>query len=342
MNQRIDHTRPSVGHHEAVGHHGTVGGQRGTAGASPRFNAAAAFRALLGMVRSQQGTSTDKKARRSSTAGGAHGRGGSHSGVETNEAVEAASSNQGGGGKNGQRPGALTDKERSTWIFLGGWCARSRRISLRCSDRRGGGSLLVEPGRRGQQRAAPGPTRRRRDERRRCPEIFVIFRGDVGTGRRPSKRGFRTELDFVAASCLACGKAAGRVATPGFCHLRALIGLGGQNLDTGALAAVLYAVESVAEWRSGLARGSALGPCRVRSALRFASSFLAPGVRRAPGREKALPSLHAVARPGCRGGVDRAAADSIWPLVPRCHYSAFRGAGDRRQATDPAGEISEI
>jgi hypothetical protein len=104
MNQRIDRTGPSVGHH------GTVGGHRGTAGASPRFNAAAAFRALLGMVRSQQGTLTDKKARRSSATAGAHGRGGSHAGVETDVAVEAASSNQGGGGKNGQRRGTLTDK----------------------------------------------------------------------------------------------------------------------------------------------------------------------------------------------------------------------------------------
>jgi hypothetical protein len=105
MNQRIDRTGPSVGQHGDVGQHGT-------AGASSRFNAAAAFRALLGMVR-PQGTLTDKKARPgSSTRGGvAHGRGGSHSGVETDEAVEASSPNhQGGGGKNGQRRGAGTDK----------------------------------------------------------------------------------------------------------------------------------------------------------------------------------------------------------------------------------------
>jgi hypothetical protein len=114
MNQRIDHTRSSVGHHGPVGHHGT-------AGASPRFNAAAAFRALLGLVRSQQGTLTDKKARRSSTAGGAHGRGGSHSGVETDEAVEAASSNhQGGGGKNGQRRSTLADKNARRSSTAGG------------------------------------------------------------------------------------------------------------------------------------------------------------------------------------------------------------------------------
>jgi hypothetical protein len=110
MNQRIDHTRPSVGHHGPVGHHGT-------AGASPRFSAAAAFRALLGMVRSQ-GTLTDKKARRGSSTGGvAHGRGGSHSGVATNEAVEASSSNQGGGDKNGQRrapPGGGGTSEGAT------------------------------------------------------------------------------------------------------------------------------------------------------------------------------------------------------------------------------------
>jgi hypothetical protein len=91
MNRKIHHTGPSVGHHAAVG-------------ASSRLNAAAAFRALLNLMRSQAGPLMDKRVRRgSSTAGGALGRGGSHAGVETDEAVDASTSNEGGGDKNGQR-----------------------------------------------------------------------------------------------------------------------------------------------------------------------------------------------------------------------------------------------
>jgi hypothetical protein len=88
MNRRIDRTGPSVGHH-------------GAAGANSRLNAAAAFRALLGLMRSS-GALTDKKTRRGSSAGGgvARGRGGSNFGVEADEAVEALSSNQEGGGDN--------------------------------------------------------------------------------------------------------------------------------------------------------------------------------------------------------------------------------------------------
>jgi hypothetical protein len=157
MNQRIDRTGPSVGHHGAVGPHGT-------AGASPRFNAAAAFRALLGMVRSQ-GALTDKKARRASSTAGVGGRGGSHSGVEIDEAVEASSSNQ-GGGRNGQRRGTSTDKN---WTDKN--ARRGSSTAGGVARGRGGSHLVAETdeavegsssnqggggGNHGQRRARPG------------------------------------------------------------------------------------------------------------------------------------------------------------------------------------------
>jgi hypothetical protein len=152
MNQRIDRTGPSVGHHGAVGQHGTVG-------ASPRFNAAAAFRALLGMVRSQ-GALTDKKARRGSSTAGVGGRGGSHSGVEIDEAVEASSSNQGGGGRNGQRRGTWTDKNARRGSSTAGGVPRGRGGShlVAETDEAVEGSSPNQGGgdNDGQRRARPG------------------------------------------------------------------------------------------------------------------------------------------------------------------------------------------
>jgi hypothetical protein len=151
MNQRIDHTGPSVGHHGAAGPHGT-------AGASPRFNAAAAFRALLGMVRSQ-GALTDKKARRGSSTAGVGGRGGSHSGVEMDEAVEGSSSNQGGGGRNGQRRGTSTDKNVRRGSATAGGVARGRGGSHLAAEIdeavEGASSNQGGGGNNGQRRAPP-------------------------------------------------------------------------------------------------------------------------------------------------------------------------------------------
>jgi hypothetical protein len=118
---------------------------------------------LLGMVRSQ-GALTDKKARRGSSTAGVGGRGGSHAGVETDEAVEASSSNQ-GGGRNGQRRGTSTDKN---------WTSKNARRGSSTvggvARGRGGSHLVAETdeavegsssnqgggGKGGQRRAPPG------------------------------------------------------------------------------------------------------------------------------------------------------------------------------------------
>jgi hypothetical protein len=89
MDKRIDSTEPSIGRHP-------------TEGTGSRLNdAAAAFRALLGLTRPQSAPSTDTKTRhKSGSAGSAiRGRGGSHADVATDEAVDASSYDHGEGGR---------------------------------------------------------------------------------------------------------------------------------------------------------------------------------------------------------------------------------------------------
>jgi hypothetical protein len=90
MNQKIDNSGPSGGHPPE-------------AGSSARLSAAAAFRALLGLMRPPARPLADRRDRRALTTAAARGRGGSHAGAETDEAVDASSSNERGGNNRRQR-----------------------------------------------------------------------------------------------------------------------------------------------------------------------------------------------------------------------------------------------